>query len=143
MPIYASKTQIQALGGNRIEWKIRFDVDGSGVLLVTAPPALVVRTVDAGGLPEQWTVQVNCPGEVVLEGYDLGFSERTTVAPAVAPFQGTIVGQWEQATRTMVLTRRSFNGAAAPEVLGRGETAWLTLWIRNTDVPITYSQEAS
>ncbi len=142
MPIYRGKTTIQALGGNRVEWKAKFFCNGDGDLEVTAPPSTIVRTIDSGGLPEEWTIEIDCIGEVILEGYDIGFSERTTTTAPVAPFQGTIVCQWENGSRTMVLTRRSFNGAAASEVLGRGETAWLTLWLRNTAVPITYSQEA-
>ena len=38
MPLYKGKTTIQALGGNRIEWKAQFRVEELGKMLVTAPP---------------------------------------------------------------------------------------------------------
>ncbi len=150
MPLYPGKTTIQALGGDRVEWKAKFEVNGSGVLEVTAPPSNVVRIINDAvtGLPIEFSIQIDCIGEVILEGYDWGYSERTYNPPLPPqPFDGVLVCQWNQATRTMTLQRRTFTpaggGAAEPRAMARGDIAWLTLWLRNTAVPITYSQEVA
>ena len=90
MPLYPGKTTIQALGGDRVEWKAKFQVNGSGVLEVTAPPSNVVRIINDAvtGLPIEFSIQIDCIGEVILEGYDWGYSEPTynpPLPPLAAP----------------------------------------------------------
>ena len=132
MPLYKGKTTIQALGGNRIEWKARFTVQQAGEMLVSAPPCNIEILQENGGLPEEWSVQIDAPGEVVLEGYDLAYQDADA-----ANFRGFIACEWNNATRTMVLHRRGWGGGGN-QVLNPGDSALLTLWIRNTAVVLDY-----
>ena len=132
MPIYAGKTTIQALGGDRIEWKARLALETAGTLEVTAPPCRIEILQQAGGLPEEWTVQVDAPGELVLEGYDLDYQDSDP-----NDFRGFIACEWNNATSTMTMHRRNWGGGGSP-VLQEGDSALLTLWLRNTAVPTDY-----
>ena len=136
MPLYKGKTTIQALGGNRIEWKAQFRVEEPGKLLVTAPPCNMRVGWDAGSqLPERWDVQIDAPGELVLEGYDVGFQD--TEPPL---FRGFVAVAWNEATSTASLVRRNWGGGGTP-VLAVGDSVLLTLWLRNTSIPTVYSKE--
>ncbi len=136
MPLYTGKTTIQALGGDRVEWKAQFRVEEERQFLVTAPPCNVrVGWNPAGTLPRQWSVQVDAPGELVLEGYDIGFQDAS---PPV--FRGFVAVTWSESTSTATLYRRNWGGAGNP-VLNVGDSVLLTLWFRNTAVPTVYSKE--
>jgi len=132
MPLYKGKTTIQALGGNRIEWKVRFSVQEAGEMLVTAPPCTVDIIQENAGLPEEWSVQIDAPGEVVLEGYDLDYQDADA-----ADFRGFIACEWANDTRTMTLHRRNWGGGGNQN-LNVGDSALLTLWLRNTAIPTDY-----
>ena len=138
MPLYNGKTTIQALGGDRLEWKAQFRVEQEGELLVTAPPCnLRVGWNQPETFPQRWSIQVDAPGELVLEGYDVGFQDA---APPV--FRGFVAVSWNQATSTATLYRRNWGGAGNP-VLNIGDSVLLTLWFRNTSVPTVYSKETA
>ena len=140
MPLYKGKTTIQALGGNRIEWKAQFRVEELGKMLVTAPPCNM-RVAWAPGppgvltLPRRWDIQIDAPGPLVLEGYDIGFQDTE---PPVE--RGFVAVAWNEATSTVSLSRRNWGGAGNP-VLAIGDSVLLTLWLRNTAVPTVYSKE--
>ena len=134
MPLYKGKTTIQALGGNRIEWKAQFRVEEPSKLLVTAPPCNM-RVGWNGNLPFRWDIQIDAPGPLVLEGYDIGFQDTE---PPVE--RGFVAVSWNEATSTASLIRRNWGGAGNP-VLAIGDSVLLTLWFRNTAVPTVYSKE--
>lgn len=142
MPIIDNKMQIQALGGNRLEWKAKFesveDDDGNVSFQVTADNGEFEVTSwnanPANPFPESWSARVVCRGEVVLEGYDVGMQDVTP-----GGFRGYIACEWDQSTSTMYMRRKNWGGGGTP-FLNRGDTAILTLWLRQTDVPIVYSQ---
>lgn len=137
MPLYKGKTTIQALGGNRIEWKAQFRVEDLGKMLVTAPPCNMRVGWDgpAPSLPNRWDIQIDAPGPLVLEGYDIGFQD--TEPPLV---RGFVAVSWNEATSTASLIRRNWGGGGTP-VLAIGDSVLLTLWFRNTAVPTVYSKE--
>ena len=141
MPIIDNKMDIQALGGDRLEWKAKFesvvDADGNISFEVTAPPCNVNVEVWNGppnAFPEDWSCQVVGRGEVVLEGYDIAMQDVTP-----GGFRGYIACEWDQATATMYLRRKRWDGGGSP-FLNAGDTALLTLWLRQTDIPTVYSQ---
>jgi len=138
MPLYKGKTTIQALGGNRIEWKAQFRVEELGKMLVTAPPCNMRVGWDPGPgltLPNRWDIQIDAPGPLVLEGYDIGFQDA---APPLN--RGFVAVTWDEDTSTASLFRRNWGGAGTP-VLDIGDSVLLTLWFRNTSVPTFYSKE--
>ncbi len=147
MPLYRGKTTIQALGGNRIEWKARFEcrekADGSGYeLAVTCPPAEVTGVAWAPpgpneGLPRRWSIRVDAPGPLVLEGFDVGFED-----PDPPVFRGFVAVGWDESTSTANIGRVNWGGGGSP-AMQVGDVVLLTLWFRNTSIPIVYSQEAS
>ena len=142
MPIIDNKMDIQALGGNRLEWKVKFesveDADGNISFEVTGPPCNVEVQLwnpnPPNEFPEDWSCQVVGRGEVVLEGYDIALQDVTP-----GGFRGYIACEWEQDTATMYLRRKNWGGAGTP-FLNAGDTALLTLWLRQTDIPTVYSQ---
>ncbi len=134
MPLYKGKTTIQALGGNRIEWKAQFRGEEVSKLLVTAPPCNM-RVGWSGNLPNRWDIQIDAPGPLVLEGYDIGFQDT---APPLN--RGFVAVTWNEATSTASLFRRNWGGGGTP-VLDIGDSVLLTLWLRNTSVPTVYSKE--
>ena len=144
MPLYRGKTTIQALGGDRIEWKAKFECReneaGTGYeLVVTAPPCEIpiVFCNPTNNLPARWSIQVKSRGEVVLEGYDVAYLD-----PDPPVFRGFVAVQWDQSTATANLGRVNWGGIGSP-VLQPGDSVLLTLWLRNTAIPTDYSLEAS
>jgi len=146
MPLYRGKTTIQALGGNRIEWKARFEcqenADGTGHnLVVTAPPCEVdpamVAWTGAGGVPRRWSIQVRARNQLVLEGFDVAYQD-----PDPPVFRGFVAVQWNSSTNTANIGRVNWGGGGAPS-LQVGDSVLLTLWLRNTSIPITYSKETA
>ena len=113
MPLYKGKTTIQALGGHRIEWKAQFRVEELGKMLVTAPPCNMRVGWDgpAPSLPNRWAIQIDAPGPLVLEGYDIGFQD--TEPPLV---RGFVAVSWNEATSTASLIRRNWGGGGTPDV---------------------------
>jgi len=148
MPLYRGKTTIQSLGGNRIEWKARFEcrenADGTGYeLAVTCPPAELtsVAWVPPGGpnegLPRRWAIKVKGRGPLVLESFDVGFED-----PDPPVFRGFVAVGWNEATSTVDIGRVNWGGGGAP-AMQVGDVVFLTLWFRNTSIPLVYSQGAS
>ena len=150
MPLYRGKTTIQSLGGDRIEWKARFECrekeDGTGYeLAVTCPPAEITNisffpTTPPGpnaGLPRRWAIQVKARGPLVLESYDVGFED-----PDPPVFRGFVAVGWNEATSTVDIARVNWGGGGAP-AMQVGDVVLLTLWLRNTSIPLVYSQGAS
>ncbi len=142
MPLYRGKTTIQALGGDRIEWKAKFEcrenAAGTGSeLVVTAPPCEIPTVNWITGLPARWSIKVKARGEVVLEGFDVAYQD-----PDPPVFRGFIAVQWDQESATANLGRVNWGGGGAP-ALAPGDSVLLTLWLRNTAIPTDYSLETA
>ena len=135
MPLNTGKTTIQALGGNRIEWKAQFRVEQLGELLVTAPPCTIGAVSWNDSRPARWTMTIDAPGPLVLESFDVGFQDAE---PPVA--RGFIAVSWNEATSTVALSRNNWGGGGNQR-LEVGDSFLLTLWFRNTSVPTVYSKE--
>ncbi len=135
MPLYKGKTTIQALGGNRIEWKAQFRVEELGQMLVTAPPCTVEVGSWNNSRPARWTLKIDAPGPLVLESFDVGFQDAE---PPVA--RGFIAVEWQESTSTLFISRNNWGGGGNQR-LEIGDSVLLTLWFRNTSVPTVYSKE--
>ena len=135
MPLNTGKTTIQALGGNRIEWKAQFRVEEESKMLVTAPPCTIGNVTWINNRPARWTMQIDAPGPLVLESFDVGFQDAE---PPVA--RGFIAVEWQQSTSTLFISRNNWGGGGNQN-LNIGDSVLLTLWFRNTAVPTVYSKE--
>ncbi len=74
MPLYSNKQPIEALGGNCILWRARFE-SAANELRCTIPPADVEvtnwYTFAGNDYAGSWEITVDAPGELDLLSFDI------------------------------------------------------------------------
>lgn len=137
MPLYSNKQPIQALGGNSILWRARFE-SGPNELRCTLPPGQVNvtewNTFGGDEYAGEWEVVIDAPGELDLISYDISHNEQPPLG------RGFPVVQWNQATSTLAISMVDWDGVPGPVFVGAGDAIMISVWFKNTSIGRQYAQ---
>ncbi len=140
MPLYSNKQPIEALGGNCILWRARFE-SADNELRCTIPPAQVDvtqwYTFGGNDYAGAWEITVDAPGELDLLSFDISHNEQ----PALG--RGFPTVQWVKAQSKLIITMVNWDGGATTVFAGPGDAIMISVWFQNTSIGRTYARQTA